>query len=85
MDKKDFDRLLQAIAVKQNLNTLKEFAYSKGYKNQVTEFKNAILAEIREGGLKNGEAIKYLTTQYMGGKTLGTRKATSTDDIFTKD
>lgn len=83
--KKEFNRLLQAIAVKRNLNELKKFAYANGYQNKVTEYKNEILAEIREAGITGEACIKHLTDHYTGGKMLSTAKTSSIDDLFSEE
>jgi len=71
------EKILRAIAVKQNLNALKEFAYSKGYVNQVGQYEDAVLAEMLKAKVTQGDAEAYLTAKYMGGRATGTRSSGS--------
>lgn len=83
--KKEMARMFQAIAVKRNLNALKEFAYGQGYRNQVTEIKNELIAEVTKAGLKGQAVIDYLAEKYTGNKMLSTTKTSAIDALCEDD
>lgn len=80
---------IQAVAVKLNLNALKQFAYDNGYKNQVDKFRAEIEADIKAQAFpKTSEGEKamahYIRAKYFGGKVIGAKTSTKNalDNLF---